>query len=187
MSIDITVDCASEREVKCAICYCAGKDVTFKCIQCNNTMFCGSCIAKMQETGCADKCPVCRKGPPWSSNLEIVIGTPERKKKSLCYNSPATDEDSDQPRTYYGKQVGIWIWKFMLVAAMLCLCCLVGYIFVITNDGEMREDGPYPVIMSVIIYTAIGFMILMMCGLVVLVCAVCAISCISLGIPQENV
>ena len=172
---------------QCVICYREGADVTFKCIQCNNSWLCGECITQMQENGHADKCPVCRKGTPWSNNLRVVVESPERRKRSLCYNSQTTSEDVDiGNRIYYGKQIRFWTETFALVLFMLCLCYLTGYIFVISSDGEMRQDAPYPIIMSIVVYTAIGFMILMMCGLVLLVCGVCAISCLSLGIPQEN-
>jgi len=175
---------------QCVVCYREGADVTFKCIQCNNSWLCGECIAQMQENGSADKCPVCRKGSPWSNNLRVVVESSERRKSSLCYNSQITSEDVDididDERIYYGKQIRIWTRKFALALFMLCLCYLTGYIFVISNDGKMRQDAPYPIIMSIVIYTAIGFMILMMCGLVLLVCGGCVISCLSLGIPQEN-
>ena len=161
-------DVDSTRE--CVICYCTGPDVSYECNRCNNTRICGRCVTRMQETGKAGKCPVCCKCSPWCDNLPVVV------------------EDSEKARTYYSKKIGVFAWRFMLVVLQLCLSCLIGYIFSLANDGQMRvKSTPHPVLMSIIVYTAVGAMIMILSGFVCFMCALSAIACLSLGIPEENI
>jgi uncharacterized membrane protein YidH (DUF202 family) len=51
----------------------------------------------------------------------------------------------------------------------------------------MRENTPHPVLMSIVVYTAVGAMIIIAVIFVCFMCALCAIACLSLGIPEENI
>lgn len=160
-------DEGSTRE--CVICYCTGPDVSYECNRCNSTRICGTCVTRMQETGKAGKCPVCCKCSPWCDNLPVIV------------------EDSEKARTYYNKKFGVFAWRFMLVVLGLGLSWLIGYIFSLANDGKMRENTPHPVLMSIVVYTAVGAMIIVAVIFVCFMCALCAIACLSLGIPEENI
>lgn len=153
---------------QCVICYREDKDVTHKCTQCRETWLCGSCVAQMQENGQAKNCPVCKKGSPWCNNLPVVI-----------------EAEPQRNRLYYTEKIEHVLWKIMLGIMTACVCWLIGYLFSLANEGEMRQTT-YPLAMTILIYMMIGFMILGLVTLVMITCGLCCIGCLSLGIPQEN-
>ena len=130
----------------------------------------------MQENGVVDKCPVCRKGTPWCNDLPVVV---------VDEAAVSATEEATGIQPHYGKKVALLAARLIMALIALCICWLVGYIFAIANDGEIR--GGSPVWMSIIAYTATGFIILIMVGIGCSICALCAITCLSLGISEENI
>ena len=159
-----------EENQECAICYCENDDVVHKCTQCKRTWLCASCIAQMQENGQAEKCPVCNKMAPWCENLPV-----------------ANQYKSKMTRVCHNEKVEMITWRILIGTMTLCLCCLMGYLFALANDDEMRKTSSYPLALVLLIYTMTGFMMLAILGLALLVCSGCVVACLSLGIPQENI
>ena len=153
---------------QCVVCYCQDEDVTHKCNQCKETWLCGSCVSQMQENGQARNCPVCKKGSPWCDSLPLATSS----------------DDSRETRVYYSEKIVIILRKIMLGIMTICVCWLIGYLFALANDGEMRQISSYPLAMAILMYIMLGFMISAMVGLVIFVCSLCFVTCLSLGTPQ---